>query len=76
MSNFLTEIDGGIVTFAYNTVLIQIGGAKATALIAVYGIVVNINTIVMAAINGISNAVQPLVSANSGAGKSKRVNFI
>lgn len=35
MSNFLTEIDGGIVTFAYNTVLIQIGGANATALIAV-----------------------------------------
>lgn len=73
MSNFLTEIDGGIVTFVYNTVLIRIGGTNATSLIAVYGIVVNINTIVLAAINGISNAMQPLVSANSGAGKPKRV---
>lgn len=69
MSTFLTEIDGGIVTFVYNTVLIRIAGNAATTVIAVYGIVVNINTIVLAAINGISNAMQPLVSANSGAGK-------
>ncbi len=72
MSNFLTEIDSGIVTFVYNTVLIRIGGANATAVIAVYGIVVNINTLVMAAINGVSNAMQPLVSASSGAGKMGR----
>lgn len=69
MSTFLTEIDGGVVTFVYNTVLIRIAGSAATSVIAVYGIVVNINTIVLAAINGISNAMQPLVSANSGAGK-------
>lgn len=69
LSTFLTEIDGGIVTFVYNTVLIRIAGSAATAVIAVYGIVVNINTIVLAAVNGISNAMQPLVSANSGAGK-------
>lgn len=72
MSTFLTEIDGGIVTFVYNTVLIRIAGSAATTVIAVYGIVVNINTIVLAAINGISNAMQPLVSANSGAGKFSR----
>lgn len=73
MSNFLTEIDSGVVTFVYNTVLIQIGASNVTALIAVYGIVVNINTIVLAAINGVSNAMQPLVSANSGAGMPGRV---
>lgn len=72
MSTFLTEIDGGLVTFVYNTVLIRIAGTAATSVIAVYGIVVNINTIVLAAINGISNAMQPLVSANSGAGKFSR----
>lgn len=73
MSTFLTEVDSGVVTFVYNTVLIRIGGSAATTVIAVYGIVVNINTIVLAAINGISNAMQPLVSANSGAGKFFRV---
>lgn len=73
MSTFLTEVDSGIVTFVYNTVLIRIAGGAATTVIAVYGIVVNINTIVLAAVNGISNAMQPIVSANSGAGKHFRV---
>lgn len=70
-STFLTEVDVGIVTFIFNMVLLRISGETA---IATYGIVLNINTIVLAAINGVSNAMQPLVSANSGAGKLIRVN--
>ncbi len=73
MSTFLAEIDVGIVTFIYNAVLIRISGKDAITGIAIYGIVVNINTIVLAAVNGISNAMQPIVSANSGAGKLFRV---
>ena len=72
MSTFLTEIDGGLVTFVYNTVLIRIAGSGSTSAIAVYGIVTNVNTIVLAAINGISSAMQPLVSANYGAGLRDR----
>lgn len=74
MSAFLTEINSGLVTFVYNTVLIRIAGGEATAFVAVYGIVVNVNTIVLAAINGISNAMQPLVSASYGAGLRERAN--
>jgi len=76
LSTFLSEIDGGIVTFVYNIVIIRISGEMSTTIIAIYGIVVNINTIVLAAINGISNAMQPIVSANSGAGKLFRVKRI
>lgn len=76
MPTFLTEIDPGIVTFVYNTVLIRIAGNNSTSVIAIYGIVVNVNTIVLATINGISNTMQPLVSANSGAGKLLRVKKI
>ena len=72
-STFLAEIDVGIVTFIYNMVLIRLSGKHAITGIAIYGIVVNINTIVLAAVNGISNAMQPIVSANSGAGKLFRV---
>ena len=39
MSTFLTEIDGGLVTFVYNTVLIRNAGSGSTSAIAVYGIV-------------------------------------
>ncbi len=73
MSTFLTEVDIGIVTFVFNIVLIRISGNFAASAVAIYGIVVNINTIVLAAVNGISNAMQPIVSANIGAGKLFRV---
>lgn len=72
MAAFLTEVDSGIVTFVYNSVIIRIVGAGATTAVAVYGIVVNVNTIVLGTINGFSNAMQPLVSANNGVGKEKR----
>lgn len=72
MSAFLTEIDSGLVTFVYNMVLIRIAGSGSTSAIAVYGIVVNVNTIVLAAITGITNSLQPLVSANFGAGLKER----
>lgn len=72
MSAFLTEVDGGLVTFVYNTVLIRISGSTSTTAVAVYGIVVNVNTMVLAAITGITNSLQPLVSANFGAGLKMR----
>ncbi len=75
-STFMTEIDGGIVTFVYNMVIIRISGDMSTTMLAIYGIVLNISTIVLMIINGISNAMQPIVSANSGAGKLFRVKRI
>lgn len=77
MSAFLTEIDSGLVTFVYNTVLIRIAGSESTTAVAVYGIVVNVNTIVLAAITGITNSLQPLASASFGAGfKSRARQFL
>lgn len=75
-STFMSEIDQGIVTFIYNMVIIRISGDMSTTMLAIYGIVLNINTIVLLVINGISNAMQPIVSANSGAGKLFRVKRI
>lgn len=77
MSAFLTEVDSGLVTFVYNMVLIRIAGGESTTAVAVYGIVVNVNTIVLAAITGITNSLQPLVSASFGAGlKSRAKQFL
>ncbi len=76
MSTFLTEVDSAIVTFVYNMVLIRISAGSSTTFIAIYGIVVNVNTIVLAALNGISNAMQPLISANYGAGLHDRIKKI
>jgi Na+-driven multidrug efflux pump len=74
MSVFLTEIDVGLVTFVYNMVLLRIAAGNSASLIAVYGIVVNVNTIVLAAVNGVANTMQPIVSANRGAIKIARVH--
>lgn len=76
MSTFLTEVDNAIVTFVYNMVLIRISAGDSTTFVAIYGIVVNVNTIVLAALNGISNAMQPLISANYGAGLQSRIKKI
>lgn len=72
MSTFISEVDGGLVTFVYNMVLIRIAGSDSTTAVAIYGIIVNVNTIVLAALTGVTNALQPLVSANFGAGLKDR----
>ncbi|TCL41532.1 MATE family efflux transporter [Harryflintia acetispora] len=69
-SNFLLEITTGVVTFVFNMVLLRLAGENG---VAAYGIVANLTIVVTATLNGVSNAMQPIVSANAGAGLGGRV---
>ncbi|MCY6957437.1 MATE family efflux transporter [Clostridium brassicae] len=73
ISSFISEMSVGIVTIAFNKViLMQIGEIG----VAAYGIIANINLIFFSIFMGNSQAMQPLVSISYGANKFKRTfNF-
>jgi len=70
LSTFVNEVGTGIVNLVFNMVILRVAGDMA---VATYGIILNVNTIVLAGISGVSNAMQPLVSANDSVGKYDRV---
>lgn len=73
LPSFLTEITASVVTLAFNSVLLRISGETA---VAVYGIIASGTLIVSSGLAGVSNAMQPLVSINAGAGKQARVRSL
>ncbi|MEG0485341.1 MAG: MATE family efflux transporter [Oscillospiraceae bacterium] len=73
LPSFIIEMTGSIVTLTFNTVLMKLSGEMA---VAVYGIMANLTIVVASSLSGVSNAMQPLVSINAGAGKLGRVKEI
>lgn len=72
-SSFLIEMSSGIVIFIFNNqVLHYIGDVGVT----VYSIISNTAIIVSSLSNGISQAAQPLLAMNYGAGKYDRIHQI
>lgn len=72
-SSFLIEMSSGIVIFIFNNrVLHYIGDVGVT----VYSIISNTAIIVSSLSNGISQAAQPLLALNYGAGKYDRINQV
>jgi putative MATE family efflux protein len=71
--SFVIEVSAGIVIFAFNTVLNRITG---TIGISAYSIIANISLICASIFAGISQASQPIISINYGAGKLDRVNKV
>lgn len=69
-SSFLVEMTGGIVIFLFNRQLLSYVGDLG---VVVYGIVSNSALIAASIFNGISQAAQPVMAINFGAGKRKRV---
>lgn len=69
-SSFLLELTGGIVIFMFNRQLLRYVGDLG---VVVYGIVSNSALVVASVSNGISQAVQPILAVNFGAGKMERV---
>lgn len=69
-SSFILELTGGIVIFMFNHQLLRYVGDLG---VVVYGIVSNSALIVASVSNGISQAVQPILAVNFGAGKTERV---
>ena len=70
MASFILEISGGFVMLLFNRQLLAYVGDIG---VVVYGIISNVALVVSSISNGISQAVQPLLSANYGAGKTDRV---
>ncbi len=68
--SFLNDTSMGIAIFAFNLVLFRIRGDLA---VSAYSIILNINFLVYLIFVGISQACQPLLSINYGAGNHKRV---
>ncbi len=70
MSSFILEVSNGIVTLLFNRQLLFYIGDMG---VVVYGIISNTACVVISVSNGIAQTVQPILSANFGAGKRGRV---
>ena len=68
--SFLNDTSMGIAIFAFNLVLFKLKGDLA---VSAYSIILNINFLIYLIFVGISQACQPLLSINYGAGNHKRV---
>lgn len=70
LASFILEVSGGFVMLLFNRQLLAYVGDIG---VVVYGIISNVALVVSSISNGISQAVQPLFSANYGAGNLERV---
>lgn len=67
--DFLREFSGSVVVLLVNVILLKLSGQTA---VSAYGVIANLGNVVICGLAGVSNAVQPLVSYNIGAGQVKR----
>ncbi len=63
--DFLREFSGSVVVLLVNLILMWVSGDTA---VSAYGVIANLGNVVVCGLAGVSNAVQPLVSYNIGAG--------
>lgn len=66
LASFILEVSNGFVTLLFNRQLLAYVGDLG---VVVYGIISNTALVVTSISNGMAQAVQPLLSANYGAGK-------
>lgn len=64
-ATFLTEIAGGAVIVGFNFKLLAMLGDMG---VAAYGVISNVSYVMLAVFSGLGNGLQPIVSANFGAG--------
>lgn len=70
LASFILEVSNGFVMLIFNLQLLAYVGDIG---VVVYSIISNISLVVISISNGISQAVQPLLSTNYGAGEKERV---
>ncbi len=69
-STFFIDIAMGILTVLFNRQIMRYSG---TEVLAVYGVIVNISTVVQCCAYSIGQASQPIISINFGAGRWGRI---
>lgn len=70
ISAFITELSSGVIIFAFNSVVLNIGGNIA---VASYGIISNLAIVVTSLFTGIAQGIQPLISHCYGAKEIKQI---
>lgn len=73
ISSLITEFSSGIVMIVFNISLLNIAGNTG---VAAYGIIANIALVVIAVFNGISQGIQPIISASYGCGREGVVKSV
>ena len=73
MSAFVGEISSGVITVAFNMIILGLAGNIG---VAAYGVVANISLVAVALFNGIAQGSQPLVSECYGKGRMKDVGYV
>lgn len=72
-STFFSDVAMGILTMLFNRqIMLRLG----TDALAVYGVIVNISTVVQCCAYSVGQAAQPLLSVNFGAGKWERIRNV
>lgn len=71
--SLVTEVSSGVVMIAFNAILL---GLEGNVGVAAYGVIANLSLVVLAIFTGISQGIQPLLSARYGAGQRAELGAI
>ncbi len=69
-SSFVSDMAMGVIAMLFNRQIMYYFGAEA---LAVFGVIVQISSVVQCSTYGVGQATQPIISANFGAGKWERI---
>ncbi len=73
VSAFVGEISSGVITVAFNMIILGLAGNVG---VAAYGVVANISLVAVALFNGIAQGSQPLISESYGRGRMQDVRYV
>lgn len=73
VSAFVGEISSGVITVAFNTIILGLSGNIG---VAAYGVVANFSLVAVALFNGIAQGSQPLISRFYGQGDRKNLHIV
>ena len=71
--SLITEVSSGVVIIAFNAILL---GLQGNVGVAAYGVIANLSLVVIAIFTGISQGLQPLLSARYGAGRREELGLL
>ena len=71
--SLITEVSSGVVIIAFNAILL---GLQGNVGVAAYGVIANLSLVVIAIFTGISQGLQPLLSARYGAGRREELGIL
>lgn len=71
--SLIAQLSSGIVMITFNAIILKLAGNTG---VAAYGVVANISLVIVAVYTGISQGVQPLISAFYGVGNDRQTKLM